>query len=68
MIFSEMTKSLQFRSQEMAFASSWSRNKPVTGYSEGRNGIQLQKDLQKTEWKVLAENFWVEKFWAEWIY
>ena len=43
----EMTNSLQFKSQAMAFASSSSGNKPFTV----KEDVQLQKDLPKTKRK-----------------
>ena len=49
MSLSEMTESLQFRSQAMAFASSSTGNsKSSSTICNKRSGIQLQKDLQKT--------------------
>ena len=46
MSVTEMTKSLPFRSQAMAFASSSSGNKPFT--VKKKSWVQLQKELSKT--------------------
>ena len=48
MSVTEMTDSLQFRSQAMAFASSSSGNMPFNVKEE----VQLQKDLLKTKKKL----------------
>ena len=52
MSLSEMTESLQFRSQAVAFASSSLGNRPFVIKEEV--GIQLQKDLQKNSLVVKA--------------
>ena len=53
MLVTEMTESLQFRSQAMAFASSSSGNKPFNVKEEV--GFNFKKTFRKSNEKITAE-------------